>query len=381
MGAALVVGLGDAGEHVGGGAALLDDLGGGALGLLLGLAAGGVGGLQDVGVELAADLLDAGLLHADLAAGGGDEGLDLGLLLGDEGAAARPGVGDAALVLLGRDLHLRLEGGELGVAGVVPAELGGLGLAAGLGDERVAADRGGALAAHGVEVADLVADVLDLQGVEDEAQLAEVVLGLGGEALGEGLLVGVDLLGGHGGEHAAEVALEGLAGGLHDLLAAAAEEALEGVVEQGLLAGDLDVGEALDVERDAALGVGVLDLDLDDHVGQVHAVDGLEQRDADRPAAADDAVAVDLAVLRLAPAAREDQDLVGLADVEDVLDDEDEGDEGDGADAEEREDDVGVHLEALPLADAPARMAGMSTPVVSRRALRTEATVWGKLAA
>jgi len=45
-----------------------------------------------------------------------------------------------------------------------------------LGDASVLVERGGLPAAEGVEVADVVGDVLDLQDVEDEAEVREVVL-------------------------------------------------------------------------------------------------------------------------------------------------------------------------------------------------------------
>jgi hypothetical protein len=55
--------------------------------------------------------------------------LDLGLLGGDHRLAAGLSVDDAALGLLADDVDLRLERGELGVAGVEPLLLGGLRLA------------------------------------------------------------------------------------------------------------------------------------------------------------------------------------------------------------------------------------------------------------
>jgi hypothetical protein len=75
-------------------------------------------------------------------------------------------------------------------------------------------------------------------------RLREVVLGFLEELLGEAQLVLVDLLGSELGEDATQVPLEGVLGDLDDLLPALAEEALEGVVEERLVAGDLEVGDA-----------------------------------------------------------------------------------------------------------------------------------------
>jgi hypothetical protein len=77
----------------------------------------------------------------------------------------------------------------------------GLGLRAGLGDEGGLLHLGRLLAPDAVQVAHVVGDVLDLQGVELDADAAQVVLGLGEQALGELDLVLVDLLGGEGGQH------------------------------------------------------------------------------------------------------------------------------------------------------------------------------------
>jgi hypothetical protein len=60
---------------------------------------------------------------------------------------------------------------------------------------------------EGVEVLDFVGDVLDLEGVEDEAEFFEVVFGFFEQGFGEGDLVFVDLFGGEAGQDASEVAL------------------------------------------------------------------------------------------------------------------------------------------------------------------------------
>src|SRR5207247_5848199 len=63
------------------------------------------------------------------------------------------------------------------------------------------------------------------------------VLGLFEQRVREARLVLVDLFRGELGEHAAQVALQGLLGDLHELLARLAQEALDRVVEQRLLPG------------------------------------------------------------------------------------------------------------------------------------------------
>ena len=56
-------------------------------------------GADDIGFELALDLLDAGALHVDVGHRLGDGGADLGALLGDKRLGFGLRVGDAALCL------------------------------------------------------------------------------------------------------------------------------------------------------------------------------------------------------------------------------------------------------------------------------------------
>jgi hypothetical protein len=246
-----------------------------------------------------------------------------------------------------------------------------------LGDLRVAAHLGRAHAADRVEVADVVGDVLDLECVEGQTEVRQIVLGLLGEACRERLLVLVHLLGRQAREHAAEVALERLAGDVHDLRARLAEEALDRVVDERLLAGHLDVRDALHGEGDAALGVGPFDLELDDHVREVHRVHRLEQRDPQGAAALHDAVG-DLLALRGAPRrrAREDEHLVRRTDVEDVPDEDQRREDGRRREDEEDEQGEEDGHQRSPSFE-PEIKAGTSTPVESRSALMTAPTILG----
>src|SRR5690606_25702351 len=117
-------------------------------------------------------------------------------------------------------------------------------------------------APYRVEVALVVRDVLDLQRVELEPEPPEIDVGFVQELARELLAILVDLFRRERGQHAAQVALEGLARDRHDLLARVAEEALDRVAELPALARDLHVRDALHVERDAALRVRALDAQL-----------------------------------------------------------------------------------------------------------------------
>ena len=200
------------------------------------------------------------------------------------------------------------------------------------------------------------------------------MLGLLQQRVGEAGLVLVHLLGRELGEHAAQVALQRLLGDPHDLRELLAQEALDGVVQQRILAGQLHVGHPVHVEGDAALGVGSLHLDVDGDVRQLHAVDDLEERHAQRAAAARHAVA-DLPLAHPAHPAGEDQRLVGSADVKQAAheagqDDEDDerGDDEDESDADHR-----------PASFEPSSDR-TSTPTARAVSAMTRATAAGKLA-
>ena len=111
--------------------------------------------------------------------------------------------------------------------------------------------------------------------------------------------------------------LEALLGDAGDLGRVAPEEALDGVADDLRVRRDLHVRDRVDLQRDAALRVGVRDLQVDRDREEAHPVDLLEERDAHGPAAEDDPVAHLAPVGELALAAGEDDDLVRRADDED----------------------------------------------------------------
>ena len=201
------------------------------------------------------------LLLADLI----DSGLLLGHPLARDGGGERPGL--LGFGLLG--LHRRV---ELGLPRLlVPQRLRdrdvrlvALGLAflighgrldhrvarrQGLADDGVALDLGGALLAQRVEVALLVADLLDRQDVDVDAHLLQVERGLVGHLLRERLTVRIDLFDGQRPENRAQVTLERLEDHALDLLGRHAEEALGRAAQRHVVAGDLHVGDGLDRDR------------------------------------------------------------------------------------------------------------------------------------
>ena len=107
-------------------------------------------------------------------------------------------------------------------------------------------------------------------------------------------------------------------------------------------------------QRDAALGVGVRDLQVDRDGQEAHPVDPLEERDAHGPAAEDDPVAHLAPVGELALAAGEDDDLVRRADDDDRSGEDREDAERHGA-GDDPGSDTGERVEhELP----PARDGG-----------------------
>ena len=178
------------------------DLGGPlGLGLLLDAVAVGVGGLADLGLELA--LGQRRLTHGDL------------LLLrrgspgrGRPGPAARrrrpapEAASVSALISACFSASARLDDGDL-LLGLDPGLLGLL-PGVGLGDRRGLADPGGLGTTEVGEVGAVVGDVLDLEGVEDQALAGQRVLGLVGDPLGEGRPVADDLLDGQAADDRAQ---------------------------------------------------------------------------------------------------------------------------------------------------------------------------------
>ena len=94
-----------------------------------------------------------------------------------------------------------------------------------------------------------------------------------------------------------------------------ADQPFDGVVDAGFIAGDLDVGDSGDVERNPPFRVGVLNPQVDGHVAEIKPHHFLEHRDAQGAAASHGAVAHLLAGSDPSPQPGEDQHLTGLADV------------------------------------------------------------------
>lgn len=193
----------------------------------------------------------------------------------------------------------------------------GEGAVLGLRDARTHLELGGLLATDAVQVTAVVADVLNLQRVEHDAEATQVFTGFHEQALCELHAVLVHLFGRQGREHATEIALEGLAGYRHDFKALFAEESLDRVADDRLDARDLHVGYALDGERDAALRVRALCTNVDDHVGHVEPVDALEEREHERASTLHELVA-DLLVPDPTASATDDEHLVGLAQTDEA---------------------------------------------------------------
>ena len=177
-----------------------------------------------------------------------------------------------------------------------------------LGDARLAQQGHLLRTPQGIEVIDVIVDRCDLQAVEFEAQPAEVVVRLLHQGAGEGFGIGVHLFGGEGGEHPAQVALQGHPGQLAHLLGAAVEQALDGGMHHRLMAGDLDVRHRRDADPDAGGGEGLGDGDGNVEVAEVEGAHLLEQGHQQGAAALEQAVAAG------AGQAVDHQRLVGLAD-------------------------------------------------------------------
>ena len=211
----------------------------------------GLCGRHHIREESALDLLDSRSLYLEVLAGLFDECLHFTDLLRDHRLARRLGVGDLPLNVRLEDAHLCIEIADLRDLIVVGLLVDGLGPGVRLVDSRRLDDLGRLLTSDGIQVAHVVRDVLDLEGVEDQSQSAEVVLGLLQELLREADLVLVDLL---GCELRAAWSASGCPWRPYDGAAIPTEESLDGVAEEGLVACDLDVGDALTVSGMPPLG-------------------------------------------------------------------------------------------------------------------------------
>ena len=159
------------------------------------------------------------------------------------------------------------------------------------GVRRVTKHRRDAPAAEVREILLLVGDVLHLEHVELEPELVEIVARVLDQRLGELQSILVHFFGRELRDDLAQHAFERLLRRRRNLLRTRAEEALDRVAHADVAARDLDVGDRVHAERDAALRVRVVHRDLDREEPHIHAVDGLEERHAEAAPAVEDLVA------------------------------------------------------------------------------------------
>lgn len=259
------------------------------------------------------DFLLAGRLgerarRVGLGRGGFRLGLDLGLL------EVEGPLGDG-------DLLGRLEPGLLRGA-----------LGDRLGDVRLLLGAGGFGAAEVFEVGALGGDVLDLEGVQDQALPGEAGLRLLRDLAGERGTVADDVLDRHPADDGAQRAGEHFLGEADDAVLLL-EEALGGGPDRFLAAADLDDRDAFEVRLHSAQGDGSADGHRDVPAGQVEGELLLDERDDEDSAADDDLLAavVDAGAARhrvgrlLAAASGDDERLAGPGDL--VAGDDDEGEQ------------------------------------------------------
>ena len=180
----------------------------------------------------------------------------------------------------------------------------------GFANRRVALDFGGAALAERVEIFLLVADLLNREHVDAEPHLLEIGRGLARQLLREALPIAVHFLNRQRPEDRAQVPFERLEDDLLHLDVRHAEKALGRRLERRLVTADLDVGDRLDRHRHALERVRPLDLERDRHHVEVQVLDFLEQRNPQRGAALDHAIADDAAVRQFALAAAQHGDRV-----------------------------------------------------------------------
>jgi hypothetical protein len=301
----------------------------------------GVGRLADGGLEALLLALGLQLGHLGL--------LDDHVLAG-RGVGQRPGLlglggGLVDLGLVAGLLDHALAPG-LGLEGV-GALLGGgrLPVGVGLGDARLPGHGGGVGQGQVPDVAGRVVDLLDLEGVDDQAELLHLrPRRLAGQR-GQLLPVPDHLLDRHVADDGPQVAGEHVVDpGVHLLLLV--EEAAGGVGDRDVVVADLEDDHALDPERDALVGHA---LDRQRGLAQVERQppDRLDARQHQRALAGDDAEAHALAGplgRRVLAQAGDDQGLVGLGDPPHELEDREQDDQ---ADDDAPGQDQGVHCFAF----------------------------------
>ena len=136
--------------------------------------------------------------------------------------------------------------------------LGGLLVTLGGGDARGAGDGGGVGRGEVLDVAGRVLDLLDLQAVDDDAELLHLGVAAVLDLLGDLVALADDLLDGQRADDRAQMAGEDPpAQLLHAVLLG--QEAAGGVGDRTGVVADLEDGHGAQPQRDALLGHAVLD--------------------------------------------------------------------------------------------------------------------------
>ncbi len=298
------------------------------LGLLLRLVAAGIGGLADLGVELSVGQRGLPLGHLFLL--GQDLLLPVGV--GQRSGGVRLGRGSVGL---GLDLGLAQVQGALRdrdlLLGLQPGLFGGP-AGVGLGDVGLLLGAGGLGPAEILQVGALGGDVLDLEGVQDEALAGEAGLGLLRDLPGEGGPVADDVLDRHPADDGPQRAGQHLLGEADDAVLLL-EETLGRGADGVLVAADLDDRDAFEIGLDAAQGDRSADGDGDVPAGQVEGVALLDEGHDEHAAADHDLLAAgvgeDLSGGRigglLAAPAGDEERLTGTGDL--VAGDDDQGEQ------------------------------------------------------
>ena len=251
----------------------------------------GLGGKDHVGLKSTLLQLDALKLELLLSNGTGFGTRNLCLFFRSLGNAVEFSGTDTKLVALFDDLTLSHCLSDLGPLLGLGFSLLSFCLLLRFGNTSGLQHVGSTATTNGIEIANFIGDVLNLQDVEFEAKSLDVIVGFFDEELGELEAILVDLFRGQGCEDTTQVCFEGFLGDLGDRLVGHVQETLNRVGEQRVLARNLDVGNALHVQRDGTLGVGVKNRHLEWDVVEVHPRDLFDQRLTDRKSALDRSIA------------------------------------------------------------------------------------------
>ncbi len=148
----------------------------------------------------------------------------------------------------------------------------------GFGDGRGALYFRDARFSEGLEIAVLVADIADGEGVDSEAHVREVPGGDLLHLLRELIAVLVDVLDAERAQDRPQVALHRFERDLGDLLGRFSEEALGGGMKRSLVFLDLDLGDTVHQDGNALRRVHLGRRDVESHHFEREAVPGMEQR-------------------------------------------------------------------------------------------------------